>query len=201
MRRKKLKFKKLLNEYRTLKFELEYIREVINTSQWEFEDHYRQYCLDNDINLQELNSKNEKRVEEHFACKGSEAIKNSIQIIHQKEEFNSKEIFKQIARKFHPDTISDDDPDKEKKENVFKRATDAIDKAKWGELFDIVDEHDLNLKNYDEIFRSLKLDIKRMQKIINTEISSYSYLFHECEQDENCKKNVIRRFLKQLFNI
>lgn len=201
MKKSRLKFKKLLNEYRSLKFELEYVREAIIESQWDFEEYYLEYCANKEIDIHELNDKNKKKVEKTFESKGVDSIRKSIEVEHRKEEFNSKEIFKQIARKFHPDTIPDDDPDKEKKENVFKRATSAIDKAKWGELFDIVDEYDLNLKNYDEVYKSLKADIKRTKKTIEAEKSSYSYLFHECEGDNNCRDNVVKRFLKQLFNI
>ena len=36
--------------------------------------------------------------------------------------------------------------DLDEKEEVFKRATKAIDEKNWGELFDIADRYDLDLE-------------------------------------------------------
>ena len=55
--RKKLKFKKMLNEFRSLNYELQYIKEVLKDSHIEFELFYKEYCRKNDIDLTSLNKK------------------------------------------------------------------------------------------------------------------------------------------------
>ena len=68
----------------------------------------------------------------------------------QEQEYDSKSLFRQIAKKFHPDTLETGDPDKEEKEEIFKTAMRAIDECNWGLLFDIAAKHNLELKDYME---------------------------------------------------
>ena len=62
MKRDKFKFLKLLSEYRSLDYELKYIKEVLEEGHIEFEIYYRQWCADNGVDLQALNEKNQRRV-------------------------------------------------------------------------------------------------------------------------------------------
>ena len=58
----KLKFKKLLNEYRSLKYEQEYIKEILRDSHQEFDQYYREFCRKNDIDIPSLERKNSDKV-------------------------------------------------------------------------------------------------------------------------------------------
>ena len=60
---KKLKFKKLLNEYKSHKFELQMVREILKDAHLEFEVFYRRWCAENDIDISLLNKQNENRVQ------------------------------------------------------------------------------------------------------------------------------------------
>ena len=197
--KKKLKFKKLLNEYRSLSYEMKYMEEVLKEGLPDFEIYYRQYCTEEDIDLGSLNKKNAIRVKEIFSS--STAISKAVEGKMRQEEFDSKKLFRQIARRLHPDTVMDDDPHKQEYEEAFKRAASAITEGRWGELFDVADYYDLDLEEYDEINKSLKLDIQRIKKQIQTKKDSYAWLLYDCDADKNCKDNVVKRFLKHLFNI
>lgn len=197
--RKKFKFKKLLNEYRFLDQELKYLDEILVEANKYFEIYHREYCTQNDINLAELNSKHSDKVSEIFS--DGVGIKLSVEKIERQKEYDSKDIFRQIARKFHPDTLKMDDPNKFEYEEVFKEASAAIDNGNWGKLFAIVDKYNLDLKEYDGVNECLKVDIKRTKQIVQNRKDSYAYLLYECEEDRGCKENVIKRFLKHLFNI
>ena len=66
---KKLKFKKLLNEYKSHKFELQMIREILKDGHLEFEVFYRRWCAENDVDLAKLNQNNKTNVEIIFENK------------------------------------------------------------------------------------------------------------------------------------
>ena len=63
---KKLKFKKLLNEYKSNKYELEMIREILKDAHLEFEVYYRRWCAENDVDLVELTKNNQEKVDKIF---------------------------------------------------------------------------------------------------------------------------------------
>jgi len=197
--RKKFKFKKLLNEYRSLLSEFKYVEEVFVEANKEFEIYLGEYCNKNGIGLPELNKKHSKKVKEIFS--DSSALSLSIKKKQRQEEFDSKDLFRQIARKFHPDALETDNPNKDEYEEVFKRASAAIDNAEWGKLFDIADNYNLNLKKYDDINKCLKIALTRIKQNIRVKKDSYAYVLYECEDNANCKENVIKRFLKHLFNV
>ena len=178
---------------------MKYIEEVLRDGNQDFEIYYRQYCKDNNIDLATLNTKHASRVEVIFS--NNTELTKAVESKMRQSEFDSKKLFRQIARRFHPDTLSLDDPRKEEYENVFKKATNAIDEGRWGALFDVAEQYDLDLEDYDEINKSLKLDIQRIKKEIQLKKDSYAWLLSECEGDDNCKNNVVKRFLKHLFNI
>jgi len=197
--RKKFKFKKLLNEYRSLAQELKYLNEVLTEANKYFDIYHKEYCNSKEINLVELNLKNSDKVKEIFSNNKGPAL--SVEKIERQKEYDSKDLFRQIARKFHPDTLGFDDPNKFEYEEVFKTASSAIDNGNWGELFNIVDKYNLDLKDYDKVNECLRVDIKRVKQIVQNKKDSYAYLLYECEEDAGCKENVIKRFLKHLFNI
>jgi hypothetical protein len=177
MKRLKLKFKKLLNEYRSLYYELEYVQDVVNETHEEFDENLRQYCEKNEIVIEELQNK----------LKPKEQTETNLQL------------FRQVARSFHPDRLKEDDPERDEKEELFKIASKAIDEKNWGELFNIADRHDLDLGDYVEVNKSLSLDIKRMREKVKDEKRKYSWILHECEDSQICRDNVAKMFLKHVY--
>ena len=115
------------------------------------------------------------------------------------KEYDHKEVFKQIARKLHPDKLSDDDPRLEEFENDFKTAAAGINDGNWGDLFNIAEKHDIDIKDFDEVNKSIKDSIGVIRKKIEALKNQYSYMFYECEDDDNCKDNIIKSFLRQVF--
>ncbi len=193
--KQKLKFKKLLNEFRSLKYELEYIEEVLKESHVEFENYYRKYCESNNIDLKKLRSNNKERV--HKLFQPPPEIDEGPKVKCE----NHKQVFRDIAMKVHPDRLSADDPRLEEYEHSFKTAASAMNEGKWGDLFDIADKHNIDLSDYGAINKSIKKDIKRISIDINKKKETYSWQLFECEEDETCKNNVVKRFLKHVFNI
>ena len=203
MKRDKFKFLRLLNQYRSAKYELKYIKEVLEQAHPEFEIYYRRWCSENGVDISDLNKRNQRKVDMIFINEKSHALKQDLiakEFSDNKkdESKDMKGVFKSIAKKIHPDTLSNDDPRKEEYEEDFKIAADANKTGKWGELFDIVEKHNINLEDYSEAILCLEHDIKRINIELKKEKNSYSWLLFEAETEQE-KGNVVERFLNQMF--
>ena len=69
----------------------------------------------------------------------------------------------------------------------------------WGDLFSIVDKHNIDIDDYEEVNKSIKDSIALIKKQIQNLKLQYSYMFYECDEDQTCKDNVIKSFLRQVF--
>jgi len=193
----RLRFKKLLNEFRLLSSDLTFVLNNLKDINWEFERYYRDYCAKNDIDLLALEKKNSAKVGNIFASKS--IVAKAAEKIRSKE-YDHKLIYKEIARKLHPDKISSEDPRKEEFEEAFKIANQAMNYGNWGELFDIADKYDIDIEDYEKVNESIKKDIERVKSELQKHKSTYGWQLFECEL-EDCKQNVVKQFLKHLFNI
>lgn len=194
----RLKFLKLLNEFRALDYELKYVKEVLQDAHLEFEVYYRQWCEDNGINLEVLNKQNKVRVDAVFKKSSTTEIERLVEQKTEKAQKDFKSLYKAIARKLHPDALKSDDPRKFEYSEAFKKATEAKSKGRWGQLFDVVDKYDIYLGEYDEPIECLRQDIKRVEAEIKREKSSFSWSLHEAETEAQ-KSQVVKNFLRQLF--
>ena len=198
MSKKNLRFKRLLSKYRSLEAEVASTSEIIDEMSEYFNESVAEYCTKNEIDLIELKKQKEERVKS-LLDSSNQQVKGIEEKI-QEQEYDSKSLFRQIAKKFHPDTLASDDPDKEEKEETFKTAMRAIEECNWGKLFDIAAKHNLELKDYDSIIASLKLDIERANAILDKQHGSWSWLLFSCEDDDNCKEQIVKGFMKQVYS-
>ena len=194
---KKLKFKKLLNEYKSHKFELEMVREILKDAHIEFEVFYRRWCSENDIDLRELGKKNEKKVQVMFEKqeKGLAVIEKD----KKKKTDKYKKIYREVAKKIHPDKLDTSDPRFWEYTNAFKDVSRAMDKQKWGDLFEVVDKYDIWITEYEEACEDIENSIREIKILIENEKKSYSWALYNCQDDNACKEKVVKNFLGQLF--
>ena len=194
---KKLKFKKLLNEYKSHKFELEMVREILKDAHIEFEVFYRRWCAENDVDIGELNKQNQKKVQVIF-----EKQEQGLAIIEEKQEKKGdkyKKIYREVAKKIHPDKLDTSDPRFWEYTNAFKDVNRAMDKENWGDLFEVVDKYNIWITEYEEACEDIQKSIEETKKLVEHEKKSYSWALYECEDDEVCKERVVKNFLHQLF--
>lgn len=196
--RKKLKFKKLLNEYRSLEYELQYVKEVLLTANRDFDIYYRDYCDRKKINIPQLEKENRPTVDSLLKKPAIE--KEKVEEVIRAKEYDHKTIFREIARKLHPDKLAPDDSRFSEFEEAFKKANNAIKTGQWGGLFDVAEKYDIDIKEYDEVNESIKKDISRLKGLIHKEKTTYAWKLFNCEESGVCKDNVIKQFLKHLFN-
>ena len=194
---KKLKFKKLLNEYKSNKYELELIREILKDAHLEFEVFYRRWCAENDVDLPDLTEKNQKTVDIIFNQQEEALV--ATEHVPKKKEAKHKKTFREIARKIHPDKLETSDPRFWEYTNAFKKVNRAVETEQWGDLFEIADKYEVFLGDYDEVFKDLRINITELKEKIKAESASYSYALYNCEDDEECKEEVVRNFLWHIF--
>tara|TARA_B100001094_G_scaffold72614_1_gene68891 strand:+ start:7274 stop:7882 length:609 start_codon:yes stop_codon:yes gene_type:complete len=198
MSKKNLRFKRLLSKYRSVSSELQSTCEIVDEMQEYFTECVNDYCDRSNIDLEDLKKDKEGRIEQ--LVEASNTTVKGVEEKIQEQEYDSKSLFRQIAKKFHPDALDPEDPDKDEKEEIFKIAMRAIDECNWGTLFDIAAKHDLEFKDYDSIISSLKLDIEREEAILKKKQNTWSWLLFNCEDDQACKDQTVLGFLKQVYS-
>ena len=193
------RYNKHIMELKFLRSELSYQEEVLSIAHQDFEIYYRKWCEDNNINLSELNQKHETKVSKFLSQPKFSDLKNNEEGIivlskekrKEKKKFNS--LFKQVAKVTHPDkndgTILD-----------FKAASAAFEQGDWAMLLQIAEEYNILPEDLGEVLPVMKEEAKRLRKIIEKNKTMYSWRLQECETEE-CKVLVVKKFLKQLFNL
>tara|TARA_B100001094_G_scaffold329752_1_gene393220 strand:+ start:899 stop:1507 length:609 start_codon:yes stop_codon:yes gene_type:complete len=197
--RKKLKFKKLLNQYRSLRFELEFIEDVLSEYHLIFEETYRKYCAENDIDLQALHEQNEEKVEKLFSNKPVPKEEEEEIVENKAMSSRHKSLYRDLAKKLHPDLLPEGDPRYDEYEQAFKEAAAAFDNSSWGDLFDLAERFDVNARNFGPLCDSLEEDIEKISAKIDNEKKTFSWALYECEETEDCTERVIKNFLFAVF--
>ena len=191
----KYKFKKLLNEYKSLEYEYKMVKEILKDGNLDFEVFYRQWCALRDIDLDQLNKDNQNKVTQIFQQNETGIVPTENP---KKKTQKHKDIYKALAKKIHPDKLDTADSNYWKDYMDFKDTVRSINDENWGKLFEIADRHDIYLKDYDMICADIEEDIDRIKAEIEKEKTSYSWKLYECKSDE-CKDRLIKSFLLQLF--
>ena len=182
------KFKKLQKELDYWQSELEYVQEILKEWHYKFDDYNRQYCKDNSVDLDKLNEEHSKRV----AGIIPKPIKVEKHFEDKTDEKHFKKIYKQLARKLHPDVGGD--------EEEFKQLTSALYQKNLNKILDISSKHDIIIEVSEELNDILEKQIKIIKNKINKEKSTYSWKLYSCGSNKKCKDKVIESFLKHLFN-
>ena len=184
------KFKRLRKELQFVQSELEYVEEVLSEWHLIFEKYHRDYCKRKGIDLDQLNKQCSDKINQLIP----EQIKKDNGLIvydNKKDKDVFKKLFKQIARKLHPDLGGD--------EKKFQEATSAMEEKNFEKILDICDEHGILVEINKEMLELLEQQISKTKEKISKEKSTYSWSLYCCSNNK-CKDKVIQKFLKHLFN-
>ena len=197
---KRKKYKKHIMELKFLRSELSYQEEILTTAHHDFEDWYRGWCQKNGVNLEELNKKHESQVSKKLSQANFSDLKiNSagILVINKKviksEKNKFQKLFKQIAKATHPDRNEGTTLD-------FKAASTAYENGDWAMLLQIAEDYKILPSDLGEVIPIMIEEAERLKKMIKHNEEVYSWKFYECKT-EQCKENLVKNFLKQLFNL
>jgi hypothetical protein len=193
------RYRKHIMELKFLRSELAYQEEVLAIAHQDFEIWYRQWCQDNGVNLTELNQKHETRVSKFLSQPKFPNLENdeqgivplSVEKKEEKKKFH--QLFKQVAKATHPDKHEGTTLD-------FKAASAAYQGGDWAMLLQIAEEYNIMPQDLGEVLPVMKEEAKRLRSTIENNKTMYSWTFQECET-EQCKENLVKKFLKQLFNL
>jgi hypothetical protein len=196
MSSKKLRFKKLLNKYRYLVKEQEFVGEIMKEANREFDFEYRDFCVRNDLDYEEMTGR--PKPEQSDSEKVIEYKKDEPADEPERIEvpFQVKQLYKNIAKVLHPDSLSEDDEEFDEKVKEFKEATNAMNRGHWGTLLDIADKRDVKLSNYPKIAEAIKEDISRIEAEIKEKKQTFAWHVYECDEDEECIERLLRTFLQ-----
>ena len=200
-------YKKLSNELKFKYSELDYVDQACVEGNMEFETHYRDFCDKHNISIADLEAQQPEKVQQ-FSNKPTvteEQKKEDVKAELTDEQVRKKKIFQRIfrgiAKKIHPDKFSnmEQTPDVLKKQDMFKRASEALDNEKWGQLLEIAEELDIHPQKYEKVNELLREEISDVNKKIVAKQKSFGWHMAEAETEEE-KDKVIISFLKTLFN-
>jgi|TARA_R110000824_G_scaffold39325_5_gene119032 hypothetical protein len=217
---------RLINEIRFVHEEAELVGEVIAAGEKDFNEYYLQFAAHHNLDIEALNQKHQERIDAAYGpgpqvrdsdphevtgsislYKASPTPERQVPSPYEmtKDELEIHEcfnkLFKSIAMKIHPDKISRDVSPLQRAEYIrmFKRATNALEKHKYFLLLDMADALKIpQPKNYKQQTRWMKKEIADMHRALQHQKKMYTYLFAECETDEE-RDGVIHRFMTQLF--
>ncbi len=197
------KYRKKVKELVFLRSELEYQETVLKDAHHDFEVYYLRYCAENNIDLPSLKTGSEQKIEQIFVeteSKKNELIHKPLEPKKRKKTKVFNLIYKDIAKKIHPDKLSIFLPEEEikEKEDMFKVAAGALDVGDWGKLLEIADKLNIKPKSFDGVFEELDLEIEKINKLVEHNNATYSWVWFNCD-DEPCRERVILNFLQQLF--
>jgi len=199
MMREKLKFKKLLSEFRSLEYEYYYNQDILSEAHEYFENFYLKWCDDNGVDLVKLQEEKKSKVQNIMQENTKEHIETHGRFETNKKKTKHKEVFRSVAKKIHPDRIGQDDPRFEDYQDAFKRACRATEQEEWGELFDVVDRYNIDIPDYDQANADIETDIERMKVKLKSQKMTYSWHLQNCGDDEVCKERVVKSFLGYMF--
>ena len=201
------KYKKLVKELIYQNSELDFQKEVLKDIKIKFNDFYRNYCTENNIDMDNLDVKNKQDILDILKKTNRLQEVEDGMVVSRKRSKIDKEsakqfskIYKLVAKKIHPDVFSQRMRTKEieEKEEMFKIASGSFQDQDWAGLMEISDA--LNISpimpaNYTKV---LMKEIEKIKEKINFNTTTYHWKFYECEGDEGCKKKLIKLFINNL---
>ena len=194
------KYQKLLKEVNYLRSELEYQNEVLKSAHHEFESYYREWCANNDIDIDTLNKKHSQSITTLMPKTKTQVHDENDAIIPIKDiEIKRKankfsKIYRKLARELHPDK-------EQGNEEKFSRISDAYNNGEWSVLLDAASDLGILPDNFKDIFPLMREEASDLRKKIAKNESTYSWLLFECEDNHKCKERIVKKFLKHLFKL
>ncbi len=138
------KFKKLYKELQYQKSEYEYVVEILKEAHLEFEQYYRDYCLEREIDLDNLNEKNKEKVDKLIPKPKLQEHDEQGLLKLERQEFidntdskQFKKIYREIAKVLHPDVGGD--------EAEFKKLSDSLANKDWSILLELSERYNIDI--------------------------------------------------------
>jgi hypothetical protein len=174
---KKLEQKKLMQERRYLKTDLEIKESIISENQSEFMQ--RAYEM---IEKKKPEANKESESKDH-----SEYTWDSYSL---ETKDKAKKLYREISKKTHPDRDVNG-----LYTDIFAGAAEAYEKCNLFDLYDYCEQLNIQYKMNDEETESIKKDIEKKREKVKTIENSFAYLW-SIHESEKMKELIIKQFIK-----
>jgi len=228
-RTNKIKWKRLLNDLSYLYEEVELIEDLEKETNNHFESYYREYCAQNNIDIDKLNQENHEKICEIYEVIAPEEplstpeYEGCTELSHNASGFEEvplfdehedalfkklhedfHKLFKKIAMQLHPDRIGNyvmGDEQKRKRSWDFSKAKSCLDKKRYFHLVKIAQKYNILVpEDYSLQIKWFRKERSKISAEIERKKRTYNYKFSECHSEEE-KDILVRGFIHQVFQI
>jgi hypothetical protein len=81
---------------------------------------------------------------------------------------------------------------------MFKTATRSFHKCDWGVFIEVAEDLKIQPSNAKKLCKHIKKEIEVVKKKVEHNSTMYSWKFHECEDNKECKDLLMKSFLERL---
>ena len=199
------KYKRLLSELTYVTSERLYVKDILKEAHIEFEQYYQQYCKDNNIPIDQLNKKHADKLEKVFPKKQQVDADGLVKTKSSEEKKKPvdrtlQKMYRKAATITHPDKFPDSSSEEATKASeTFKALTSAFNEKNWHNFLDICQKLDILPSTYKKVNEIIKEEIEKTKNETKKLKLSFSWRLFECDDNDDCKRRVIKNFLSQLF--
>ncbi len=225
----KTKWKRLINEIGYLYDELGLIDELTKDAGIEFEEYYRKYCAQNDIDRNKQNEDNKDKIKDLYG-KDPEILPQELPVSEysgsmeimlsevettdeEQKAFEEQEMFKELhdefnklfkkmALKLHPDRIENfiaDDEYKRKLSWDFSKAKSALEKKKYFQLIELAKKYEVLVP---ENYETQNAWFRKEKENLRSQIrqTTSTYNYKFAEcESDDDRDKLMRSFIRQVF--
>jgi len=191
--REHLRFKQLLSQFKSLKFEEEYIKDFLLEANEDFEEAFSDYLEKNGITQEELEGPPVELEQMQDDGQIHESCPESIEMKH------FKKAHKKLVKILHPDKQDPSDPRRSEREEDFKIMTTSLNSGIWADFFEIADKYDVELDRVEEANRLILEDIEKASETIEGKKKTFSWFLANCKDNQDCRDNVVEVYLRSKY--
>jgi hypothetical protein len=219
-----LKWQRIVNQLRFLYTDLKLTEEICADSAAAFQQYCSDFCEKHDIDLRALMAESYKSAtpphsdpiaehafpseEKNIALQEEDASDEEFdKLVEEAAETHAAggihkafyKVFKQLAKKLHPDRQPRELCAQEKEENMrlFKEAKEALDERRYFILLDLGLQYGIELPtNYKEQIKWMGNEMTKVHNEIHEHRQTVNYRFSDCETDD-ARDELVERMLHQ----
>tara|TARA_R110002020_G_scaffold9035_1_gene36172 strand:- start:780 stop:1469 length:690 start_codon:yes stop_codon:yes gene_type:complete len=221
-----LKWQRIVNQLRFLYGDLRLTQEICDEAAGDFQAYYNAFCEEHGIDIRALMAEAYKAAappsdplmehalpSEDKALAAHEDTEDSAEFdklleeaaeTHEEDSLHKAfyKVFKQLAKKLHPDRQPRELSSEEKEKNMklFKEAKEALDERRYFVLLDLGQQYGIELPtNYRDQIKWMGSELTKVRNKIHDRRQTVNYRFSDCETDDE-RDELVKMVLRQHYN-
>ena len=185
------KYKLYLNKLDFLKSELKLKKDILISVEPKLIASIYKFCNDNNIKID-----HEKQVKSAL----NEDDQN-LNTSSYKKNKDISEIYKDIAKKAHPDKHVNNKDKYLEMEELFKEASSALSNGNWNSILKIAEKLNIKLRSISKIIDIMSEEILEVEKEIKSFDTRIGWLYYKCDESEECKESIVKLYLNTKYDL